>query len=227
MNWVDVGLWKSSTVWTICHTTDLYPTDCTTAGIWNSLLSAHDESQRSSGYGYMYLSANILNMFTVQSFHIFCQRHPEVVANTIHIARPGAMKLHKPSRVGWCEWGIIQRAWLIRCRLTWLLVHLKGTISCPLKKTVNPETDNFRVKNFSGQNWVNDIIWISKVRWCRALRNAKYAAGRTNLISGQVPGDDVDSSVEHGEVLRTGAVGVEVGQSEEDPEGALVAVDAE
>jgi len=28
----------------------------------------------------------------------------------------------------------------------------------PEKKTVNPETDNFRVKNFSGQNWVNDII---------------------------------------------------------------------
>ena len=50
---------------------------------------------------------------------------------------------------------------------------------------------------------------------------------RPDLISGEVPRDYVHSFVEHAEVLRTGTASVEVGQPEQDPERALVAVDAE
>ena len=49
---------------------------------------------------------------------------------------------------------------------------------------------------------------------------------RANLLSVQVPSNDVNSAGEHAEVLRTRSVLRESREREEDPERALVTVDA-
>ena len=50
---------------------------------------------------------------------------------------------------------------------------------------------------------------------------------RVNLISVQIPGDNVHSAIEHAEILWTRTVLGKSRQSEENPERSLVAVDAQ